>query len=449
MDAAWILLVLVAAGAASQPANAASNSSTKPVEHRVNFAGQGNWPSTPTSAPPAVSFDRYGQPITQAAQSVADRTQAAVTQSGAALKDGFDAGVRATSQQISSTNPFAASTAAPSATAPTGVSSPWAGNPGTAPPAPNWQSNPAAPGIVATGSTPAASAAATPGWSSIGSSVAAPPLLIPQSPMSYPSYGAAAVNAGRNGPNFPAIAASEQQPLHSVLTEPGSSTAKSAVVNRADDLAAGWGDNAGSQQPSIRAGNQSSPGSMVGESNLGPLPVSNTAAQDQRYPNPNRTASGFQNTDGWPQQAQPNLSAQPTIESTAVNRQLPAPPMNNGMTNPAVSSPFASQPPMQQPPTGTQPPPMGNINTVSTSPNMNGMGNLSNPNANSNSTTQKGSGTASDQPWMPLILAVLTLAGSLAANLFLGMSYLDARQKYQSLVRKTADTFRRVKAAAA
>jgi hypothetical protein len=50
---------------------------------------------------------------------------------------------------------------------------------------------------------------------------------------------------------------------------------------------------------------------------------------------------------------------------------------------------------------------------------------------------------------MPLIATVLTLAGSLAANLYLGVSYLDARQKYQSLVRKTADTFRRVKAAAA
>jgi hypothetical protein len=53
------------------------------------------------------------------------------------------------------------------------------------------------------------------------------------------------------------------------------------------------------------------------------------------------------------------------------------------------------------------------------------------------------------QPWVPLIASVLGLAGSLAANLFLGWSYLDARQKYQSLVRRTADTFRRAKPAAA
>jgi hypothetical protein len=52
-------------------------------------------------------------------------------------------------------------------------------------------------------------------------------------------------------------------------------------------------------------------------------------------------------------------------------------------------------------------------------------------------------------PWMPLLVVSLSLAGSLGANLFLGWSYLDARQKYQSLVRKTADTFRRVKSTAA
>ena len=58
-------------------------------------------------------------------------------------------------------------------------------------------------------------------------------------------------------------------------------------------------------------------------------------------------------------------------------------------------------------------------------------------------------GTNEPQPWVPLIAAVMVMAASLAANVYLGASYLDARQKYQSLVRKTADTFRRVKAIAA
>jgi hypothetical protein len=66
--------------------------------------------------------------------------------------------------------------------------------------------------------------------------------------------------------------------------------------------------------------------------------------------------------------------------------------------------------------------------------------------ANPNQTPAAGNAA---QPWIPLIAAVLTLAGSLAANLFLGWSYMDARQKYQSLVRRTADTFRRTKTAAA
>jgi hypothetical protein len=49
---------------------------------------------------------------------------------------------------------------------------------------------------------------------------------------------------------------------------------------------------------------------------------------------------------------------------------------------------------------------------------------------------------------MPLVLASLALVGSLSANFFLGWSYMDARQKYRSLVRKTADKFRRAAEAA-
>jgi hypothetical protein len=92
----------------------------------------------------------------------------------------------------------------------------------------------------------------------------------------------------------------------------------------------------------------------------------------------------------------------------------------------------------------------GVVNTGATNP-----GGFTNPNAIGGNQPQIGRGqtlasTPAEPPaWMPLILCVLGLAGSLAANLYLGVSYLDARQKYQSLVRKTADTFRRVKAVAA
>jgi hypothetical protein len=51
--------------------------------------------------------------------------------------------------------------------------------------------------------------------------------------------------------------------------------------------------------------------------------------------------------------------------------------------------------------------------------------------------------------WLTLAVILLSLVGSLSANVFLGMSYMDARQKYQSLVRRTADSFRRATTAAA
>jgi hypothetical protein len=50
---------------------------------------------------------------------------------------------------------------------------------------------------------------------------------------------------------------------------------------------------------------------------------------------------------------------------------------------------------------------------------------------------------------MPLLVVSLSLAGSLGANLFLGWSYMDARQKYRSLVQKTANKFRRAASSAA
>jgi hypothetical protein len=84
---------------------------------------------------------------------------------------------------------------------------------------------------------------------------------------------------------------------------------------------------------------------------------------------------------------------------------------------------------------------------------------VGNPGANRDAATPPGTSkqTASQiaprtddktQPWMPLVLASLALVGSLSANLFLGWSYVDARQKYRTLVRKTADKFRRAAEAA-
>jgi len=79
-----------------------------------------------------------------------------------------------------------------------------------------------------------------------------------------------------------------------------------------------------------------------------------------------------------------------------------------------------------------------------------------NPNApqqpiavNAAKPTQAATTTGEPQPWVTLVAAILGLAGSLAGNVYLGWSYMDARQKYQALVRRTADTFRRTKSVAA
>lgn len=78
-----------------------------------------------------------------------------------------------------------------------------------------------------------------------------------------------------------------------------------------------------------------------------------------------------------------------------------------------------------------------------------------NPNApsqpvtvNTAKPTQGVTTNAEGQPWVLFLGTILVLAFSLAFNIYLGWSYMDARQKYQALVRRTADTFRRTKVAA-
>jgi hypothetical protein len=57
--------------------------------------------------------------------------------------------------------------------------------------------------------------------------------------------------------------------------------------------------------------------------------------------------------------------------------------------------------------------------------------------------------TGEQLPWIPLLVVSVSLAGSLAANLFLGWSYADARLRYRNLVRKTTSSFHRAAGAAA
>lgn len=56
---------------------------------------------------------------------------------------------------------------------------------------------------------------------------------------------------------------------------------------------------------------------------------------------------------------------------------------------------------------------------------------------------------AEEVRWKPLLAVCLALAGSLGANVFLGMSYAEARHRYRSLVAKTTHSFQKAAGIAA
>jgi hypothetical protein len=281
------------------------------------------------------------------------------------------------------------------------------------------------------------------GWTSIGTALAAPPLLIPQSPMKTPNFATVGLTGNRYGANTATVAANDRQPLHSVLSDPSKQTSPRAT-GPAADWATGWNDNSANTQATIgRSGNNSSAVGSVRDSGLAPMqPVTGFQTADTRTANANRSGDSFANLDSWAQPTQPTIGAATSATPSgkpATNSNAPNTPVTNGG---AQSGQVASQPPIQIPGGQTT----GAFNMAGTSPNSSQilMGSGMNQ-----AVKHTAGGATEPQPWTPLILSVLGLVGSLAANLYLGASYLDARQKYQSLVRKTADTLRRVKVAAA
>ena len=254
--------------------------------------------------------------------------------------------------------------------------------------------------------------------------------------MATPSLSSAGVTGARSVASYPALASNDSPPLHSVLTDPAKSAA-SAATNAADSWTSGWGDTAAnSSTPTIRGGNTSP---TVRDSGLAPLqPLA---------------GSNLSETDSWAQPAQPTLGAANGVVSANRPLSTNAASNNNAFgNNTQPNTQFGTQPNTQLP-NGQN---TGNFNMAGNNPNPNsnlignnGMNTIGTGTIGTGRSQTGSNGTGETQPWMPLIVSVLTLAGSLAANLYLGVSYLDARQKYQSLVRKTADTFRRVKAVAA
>ena len=132
------------------------------ASHDAIAAGQAGWTGG-TTQQPATNFDRYGQPTT--VPSISQRTQGAVTDTGNALRDGMEAGIRAGEQTLGagSTQPQSSYLNGG------GAASPWPSSTNTS-------------GVAPLAAAPAASTQGG-GWTSIGTGIAAPKLLVPQSPM--------------------------------------------------------------------------------------------------------------------------------------------------------------------------------------------------------------------------------------------------------------------------
>jgi hypothetical protein len=407
--------------------------------------------------------------------SVLDRTQTAVRETGNTLRDGVEAGIRAANGQLDrggeqvldatreageefgqqlqnwasdpggelqatgenvrsatertlgavgsrlqATNPFVTTAAPPTTgTRPRGgvVPPPWPASSTAA--APAWQNepmvSPAAPVDQATPIGRVATRTAN-GWTSIGATVAAPPLIVPKldtitrrdAPRPLQTS-----HAAQDGPLFPDAPLPGRGTIHSPLTDPGQqadASQQAAAPAGADDWATDWGTAASSPKVSINRGG-SMPSTMTDAGrNSGLVSVQPVAPSQQNEQQPSgRFADLWDNASTWEQSAPsaPAVAAASDANSTApTNQELQTWPAND------LSSANAG------------------VNTVPTSGVQ--------PNSRQSASTAQGE----QERWLPLLVVSLSLMGSLSANLFLGWSYMDARQKYRTLVRKTADKFR-------
>jgi hypothetical protein len=470
MRSATILIVLSATSItfASQPAA---------VKHTANFAGQ-SWSSASSTAPVAGSnYDRYGQPISGSGStvspppSITSRAQQALNETGTTLREGVDAGIRAANEQLQNVgnnlkttteqafghyndqmqpiSPIGATTSSPSTTttsrAKSGVSPPpWATSSSSTAPSfsiaaspPPTTSRP----VDQTFSTGMVPTRTDTGWTSIGGGVAAPPLLIPQLPPTTVT-ASPRMAVTNNGPTFPSTVGTqsgESPQMRSLLTNNNDQPASRGNTN---DWVTGWTNNNNNNADSgatISRANNNTPTIGAGPrgSDLVAVERSNTNANSQN----NRSQQTVTNwddpwggADSWSgQNSQRPAAGAAQTPGISVTQQAPGTSAGGSL---AGNSPAQSQPA----PTAGAPANTGAMPLAATPASSNVI-----------LPQQKldAQAAASGQPhWMTLAVVLLSLVGSLSANVFLGMSYMDARQKYQSLVRRTADSFRRSPAAA-
>jgi len=427
MDAQRTSFVLTIAALFAGPALAAPPSESAPVRYPAN-----DWSSAgPTTAPTITASpnSRYGYPQpTTRTQTTANNVNAAAPQSY---------GTAAYPSQPSN-NPFATSQpAAPPANTATRSNlapPPWPTNTSSTPappPTTSWGSSTPVTPVDRSLLTNPSAPQSTGDWSSIGSTIAAPPMLLPQSPSSTNSLAPLNTTSFDNGPSFTTNSYPGTQPSFgsSANSTPQSSPAPtSRPAPTSDSWAGSWDGSANNNSASI--------GSSTNNSSR---PV---ATRDSDFPNsriatnPQDTRSTPARTDSWTDDWSRN-SQSPGGPSASIGGSKPATIGSASNSAPTIQAPL-NAPPLA-PPT---------IGSAGNNTNFNGP----NPYApqqpiavNAAKPTQAVTTNGEPQQWATLLAAILGLAGSLAGN---GWSYMDARQKYQALVRRTADTFRRTKVAA-
>src|SRR5215213_3823515 len=207
MDVARTSFVLTISALLAGTALAEPPSQTPPVRYSGN-----DWSSAgPTSAPtisaspgsryayPKATYPQNAASSASQPQSITGRTQNAFNETANSLRDGFNNGVRSAGNSINSatqqtlgtagypsqsTNPFATQPAPPPASSTKSGSlapPPWPTNSGTPapPPASSWDSRPPITPVDHSMLASPPSSQIGSGWSSIGSTIAAPPMLLP------------------------------------------------------------------------------------------------------------------------------------------------------------------------------------------------------------------------------------------------------------------------------
>jgi hypothetical protein len=391
-----------------------------------------DWSSAGITTAPTIS----ASPNSRYANPQGGRTQNTVNTVNTAAPQSYGT----TAYPAQTTSPFAVQPTAPPTSAATRnnpAPPPWPTTSSSIPappPTSNWgASTPATPvdrSLLANPSPPPA----TSDWSSIGSTIAAPPMLLPQLPSATNSIAPLNTTSSfDSGPSITTDSYRGTQPSFgsSANSIPQSSTPQSSVpatsrtAPASENWAGSWDGSAAGNTAAIGSNNSSRPAATREPDFQNSQRVA-TNSQDTRTPAAHPADSW--SDDSWSRNSQANKPV--TIGSA-------------GSAAPSIQAP-SNAPQLSPPPFG--PPGSNNVGSNGT-----------NPYAAQQQQQQQGglfgakppqTAGGEPQPWATLLGAILLLAFSIAGNVYLGWSYMDARQKYQALVRRTADTFRRTKVAA-